>query len=71
MEIRLAEIMLDKEFYDYVMKKYMDEGNVVVVDKLFLKNCLWRNNELKRLREFYDKHKAIIEGQKIKEEMGL
>lgn len=75
MEMRTSEIMLDDQFLDYIRNKiYGYEAlheNVFVVDKQFLLNCLWRDNELRRLRELRAEYQAVIDGQKIKEEMGL
>ena len=72
MEMYACEIMLDAQFVDYIREKlYKNNDQAYVVDRTFLRNCMWRNNELMRLRALADKYKAVIEGAKIKEEMGL
>ena len=71
MEIKIGELLTDNEYWQYLKEKYYEDGNVVVVDKQFLKNAMWRYNALQRLHELETEYKAVIEGQKIKEEMGL
>lgn len=71
MEMFAWEIMTDAQFNDYISNKLYSNDQAYVVDRQFLRNCMWRDNELKKLRDFYDKNKANDEGRKIKEEMGL
>lgn len=66
-----CEILTDAQYWQYLKEKYYTPDTCEVVDKTFLKNVMWRYNELIRLRQFYDKYKSLVEGQKIKEEMGL
>lgn len=71
MEMKIGQILLDEQYLDYIREKLYGTDTVMVVDRVFLLNCMWRNNELMRLRKFYEKNKALADGQKIKEEMGL
>lgn len=71
MEMKTSEILLDEQYVNYISNRLYGASEPITVDRFFLRNCLWRNNELMKLREFYKENKALVDGIKIKEEMGL